>query len=174
MIVKNKVHKKTLSSFLLLAITTLSFSGCGKHEAAGGAVGATAGAIIGSSLADNRNKTTGAVLGGIIGNMIGGGAGRVADQEEADERRHEERIRRNHEREILVREAEIRKTRAGLDRWCLSCHRQNYIDGAKRCPACGDTLVREKYCNGCLTVFAATSVYRYCPYCYERQRLIYR
>lgn len=159
---------------IIFVSATLTFSGCGRHEATGGAVGTAAGALIGSSFASERNKTTGAVLGGIIGNMIGGGAGRAADAEEAAEHRHEKLIQRAREQEIAQREAHVRRMSTGLDRWCLSCHRQNGIEGAKRCPSCGDSLVREKYCDGCMTVFAATSVYRYCPYCYDKQRLAFR
>ena len=166
-----KVH--TVGSILLLGMV-VTFAGCGKHEASGGAMGATAGAIIGSGLSDRHNRTTGAVLGGIIGNMIGGSVGRAADQEEAEERQHEVRVRRERERELALREAEARRVQAGLDRWCLSCHRQNAIAGAYRCPSCGDPLIREKYCDGCLTAFSPTSVYRYCPYCHEKRRLLYR
>ncbi|MBM3886681.1 glycine zipper 2TM domain-containing protein, partial [Candidatus Dependentiae bacterium] len=136
------------------------FSGCGKHEATAGTVGATAGAIIGSSLTDNRNKTSAALLGGVIGNIIGSHAGRAADQEEAAEEYYHKRTIELREREIVRREAEVRLVNAGLDRWCLACHRQNGIPGAHRCPSCGDSLVREKVCNGCLTSFSPTVSYR--------------
>lgn len=158
----------------VLSCLTLLLAACGRHETTGGAFGTAAGAIIGSSIADRHDKTTGAVLGGIIGNMIGGSAGRAADEEEAEERRHHQRSMRDRERQIAAREAELYKTKNGLDRWCMSCYRQNNIPGAQRCPSCGDGLVREKYCNGCLSIFPTTSSYRYCPYCRERRSLIYR
>lgn len=158
----------------MLISLSLLFSACGRHETAGGTFGTAAGAIIGSSVAGRNDKTTGAVLGGIIGNMIGGSAGRAADQEEADEQRYHRRLIRERERQITLREAELQRTRNGLDRWCMSCYRQNNIAGAQRCPSCGDGLIREKYCNGCLTTFTPTSAYRYCPYCRERRALVYR
>lgn len=137
-------------------------------------MGAAAGAIIGSALADEDDKTSGVLFGGIIGNMLGGAAGRVADQEEAAVARREALVRRENERIIEQQKELARRSRDGLDRWCLSCYRQNGIAGARRCTACGDMLVREKFCDGCLTVFAATSAYRYCPYCQERHRLAFR
>ena len=168
------INANRITSLFALLILPLFLSGCGRHETTGGAFGTAAGAIIGSSVAGRNDKTTGAVLGGIIGNMIGGSAGRAADQDEAEENRHQHRIIRERERQIAAREAELLRTRNGLDRWCMSCYRQNNIAGAQRCPSCGDGLIREKYCNGCLTTFTATSSYRYCPYCRERRALVYR
>jgi len=158
---------------LLIGITTF-FSGCGKHETVGGTMGATAGAIIGSTLSNNKNKTTGVLLGGMIGNMLGSSAGRAADQEAAEEEYYKARTLVLREREIAQREAQVRRVQAGLDRWCLNCHRQNSIPGAYRCPSCGDKFVREKTCNGCATSFSPTTSYRYCPYCNERRLLVFR
>ena len=162
------------SLYIVVACISVLFIGCGRHETTGGAFGATAGAIIGSSISDPRDKTTGAVLGGIIGNMLGGVAGRTADMEERIEACHQQRLEKNRVRQLAAREAALNHTHKGLDRWCLSCYRQNNIAGAQRCPSCGDSLVREKFCDGCLTTFIATSSYRYCPYCRERRVLAYR
>ncbi len=170
--VKNSMHQVITFAFFVGAMSL--FSGCGRHEAAAGTMGATAGAIIGSSLTNNKNKTTAALLGGVIGNIIGSSAGRAADQEEAAEDRYHARTAELRERSMAQREAEVRRLQAGLDRWCLSCHRQNSIPGAHRCPSCGDSLVREKVCSGCLTSFSPTVSYRFCPYCSEKRILAFR
>jgi DNA-directed RNA polymerase subunit RPC12/RpoP len=168
------MHTYKLYSYSLLLVASTLLSGCGRHETAGGTIGATAGAIIGAGLADERNTSTGALLGGVIGNMLGGAAGRAADAEEAEEKRHYAQMRRLREQEIERREEQNRRAQAQLDRWCMSCLRQNSIEGAHRCPSCGDRLIREKFCSGCLTAFSANSSYRYCPYCNEKRVLAYR
>lgn len=166
------MHQVMTFALFIGAISVLS--GCGKHEVAAGSVGATAGAIIGSSLTNNKNKTTAALLGGVIGNIIGSSAGRAADQEEASEGLYHAPFTQLRKRSVAQRETEVRRVHAGLDRWCLFCHRQNNIPGAHRCPSCGDSLVREKFCSGCLTSFAPTVSYRFCPYCSEKRILAFR
>lgn len=146
-----------------MVLIGLFLSGCGRHETTGGAFGTATGAMIGAHVAGHRDKATGAILGGLIGNMIGSSAGRVADKEEASEQ----------QREAYVRRLEAENNN-GFNRWCLSCYRKNKIQGAQRCPTCGDRLVSEKYCGGCLTSFSVESMYRYCPYCREKRRLIYK
>jgi hypothetical protein len=136
-------------------------------------MGATAGAIIGSSLSSNKNKTTAAVIGGIIGNIVGTTAGRAADADEAHERRYARNVMKQ-ERELMKRHVQVHRLQAALDSWCASCREQNCIPGALRCPSCGDALVREKFCSGCLTGFSPTASYRYCPFCRDRRALAYR
>ncbi len=133
-------------------------------------MGATAGAIVGSAVTSPRNSTTGALVGGIIGNLVGRHAGRSADEDEAEEKRYRRELAR---RDAALREEEANRRRADLNRWCISCHRQNTILGAQRCISCGDMLVRQKYCPGCLTTFSVASAGRFCPFCAEKRRLEY-
>lgn len=160
-------------AFWVLVTVSIFLGACGKHETTGGALGTTAGAIIGSSISSEKNKTTAAVIGGIIGNIVGASAGRTADEEEAEELRLAKKFARR-ERKFARHLEQVHKLQANLDRWCVTCKNQNTIPGAYRCTSCGDALVCEKFCSGCLTGFSPAASYRYCPYCRDRRILAYR
>jgi len=152
------MNNKTISflSLTLMGTLVLAFSGCGKHETAGGTVGAATGVAIGSAVAGRNDKGTGALIGGLIGNYIGRSAGRAEDKEERAEE-HREQLDRAH--------AETRRLEREMAKWCPSCNVQVKLSGAQSCPDCGSHLIHEKYCNRCRTIFAPETRYRYCPYC---------
>ena len=149
---------KTISFLTLMVMSALvlTFSGCGKHETAGGAVGAATGVAIGSAVAGRNDKGTGALIGGLIGNYFGRQAGRAEDEEEkAGE--HRDQLNRAH--------AETRRLERELAKWCPSCNVQVKLAGAQSCPDCGSHLIHEKYCRRCRTIFTPETHYHYCPYC---------
>lgn len=142
----------------------LFMTGCGKHEAAGGAFGAATGAVVGNVVSGGRSKGAGTLIGAALGHYVGSSAGRSADDQERNEKI---------ERANSVRVVHVERT-ARSSKWCQHCHHRVGISHAVRCPDCGDNLVYDKYCRDCRTVFPADSSYQYCPYCEDRVRLVNR
>ncbi len=172
--------QKKLSLFLLLSLipSLAIFIGCGKHEARHGAVGAVAGGAIGNIVTGGRSKGFGTLMGAALGSIIGSEMGRDADDEVADERaeRRAKEQQLAHERSkpksVVIVHAVSETKRAGT--WCTTCYKTISINGARRCTDCGDVLVYEKFCDYCHEGFSPRSEYRYCPYCPQRSRLVWR
>ncbi|MFH1643714.1 MAG: glycine zipper 2TM domain-containing protein [bacterium] len=167
---------KNLFKYFFFLLFVLTFFGCGKHEATGGAVGAASGAVVGEALSGDKSKGGGTLLGAVIGNYIGRKIGRSEDRkvlrpldklEAQDDRTQREEMQNLKE--------ENRYLRKNLKKWCDNCHRNVSIAGANNCPYCGNHLIREKFCKICGTTFNPESNYRYCPYCSkENVHLSYR
>lgn len=169
--------KKSLSIYALafLLITTLIFSGCGKHEARSGAVGAIAGGAIGNIATGGRSKgvgtLAGAALGGLIGSCIGQDADEEVNQERMERRAKEQQLAYERSKPKVV---VVHHTPKYQGSYCSTCYKNVALSGARRCPDCGDVLVYEKFCDLCHESFNPRSEYRYCPYCPQRVRLAYR
>lgn len=167
------------SLFCSIAVLCLLTS-CGKHEAASGAVGTASGAALGASLAGKRDKGTGALLGALVGNYVGRRIGKSADKAEEDEERlYQERRHCQDQRECVQRFQDLLKKKIEdyqkeLKKWCVGCRHHVTIAGARRCPDCGDGLIREKVCDRCHARFKPNVNFRYCPYCTRRVLLSYR
>lgn len=142
-----------------MIVPVLLLAGCGKHEAAGGTFGAATGAVVGHAVSGGRDKGTGALIGAAVGHYLGSSAGRGADEQEKAEK--------------TVRVVHIERTRRA-SKWCQTCHQRVSISHAVRCPDCGDSLVYDKFCSDCRTVFPADSSYQFCPYCDDRVKLTNR
>jgi len=151
-----------IGSCYLLTILT----GCGRNEAAGGAVGAAGGAMVGAAVAGPRNTGVGALVGALVGNIVGRGIGESEDHREQKQERQRERA--YHERELAYLEAENVALQRKLIKWCNGCGRKETMASARRCVACGDELIHEKYCGSCKTAFSPNLRYRYCPHCKDR------
>ena len=154
-----------LKTIGMVGVVMMVMPGCGKHEASHGAIGTGAGAVLGASLAGGKSKGTGAILGGLIGNFVGREMGKSVDDEVESSERRRAYDRRRHQNELAQMEQENRSLQRKLDRWCGTCHSKVTIDGAHRCPDCGDKLIREKLCEQCHEHFSPQTQYRYCPYC---------
>ena len=133
----------SLHALLTLIITTIFFAGCGKHEARSGAVGAVAGGAIGNMVTGGKSKGFGTLVGAALGGIFGSEMGREADEEVADEkaeRRSKEQqlaYERSKPKSVVVVHHTPKPTPHG--QWCSTCYKQVGINGAHRCPDCGDT-----------------------------------
>ena len=148
-----------LKKFIIISILPtliLVLSNCGKHETTSGAVGTATGVAIGTAVAGKKDKGTGALLGGLIGNFVGREVGRDEDIREEREEQKEK---------VEKLESEKRYLKKQLDKWCMGCGKKVTISGAQSCPDCGDTLIREKFCGRCKTIFSPENRFKYCPYC---------
>lgn len=159
--------KKIILTNILLIVSILSFTGCGKHESEGGATGLAAGALVGAAVSGKHDKGAGTAIGALIGNTIGRVIGRAEDRVEAKNEEELKELRRRN-RELHARRARRR------EKWCSYCVEKINIDRATCCPYCGNDLVVEKYCKRCYSSFAPESSYSYCPYCPVRMRLCSR
>lgn len=173
-----KVHAMksgTLPLFILGLVISL-FSGCGKHETTNGAVGAVAGGALGNLVTGGKSKGFGTLMGAALGGIIGSEVGRNADEEIAEERadRRMTEIQLSREKNKHKKVIVVQTTPRMQGTWCSQCSRSVSIEQAKRCPDCGDMLVCEKFCDYCHESFGASSAYRYCPYCPQRSRLVWR
>ncbi len=171
--------KKPLTLLLLSLIPLLTiFTGCGKHEARSGAVGAVAGGALGNIITGGKSKGFGTLVGAALGGILGSEMGRDADGEVADERaeRHSKEQQLAYERSKPKSVVVVHTTPAPrhTGNWCSTCYKTVNISGARRCGDCGDVLVYEKFCDYCHEGFSPRSEYRYCPYCPQRSRLVWR
>jgi len=141
---------------LLLVVLFLPFSGCGKHEAEGGAAGTVIGAAAGGALSSKKSKAEGTLLGAFVGNTIGRLAGSKEDRREERER---------HNSRVAFLQQENRKLKKGLERWCPRCHRKSTLKDARACTRCGEALIVEQYCSSCRSYFEPRDGYIYCPNC---------
>lgn len=139
----------------------LIFSGCGKHEERGAVGGVITGGAIGNVVTGGKSKGLGTLVGATLGGIIGSEMGRDTDEEIAEEKAGRAKV-------VIVRSNPQPGT------WCISCHRNVTISGARRCPDCGDILVHDKICSICRETFSPRSSTRYCPYCPERSKLVWR
>lgn len=154
------------SLFILSVVLLQLFSGCGKHESAGGTLGAASGALIGTAVAGRHDKVTGAVIGGLVGNLLGREVGKDVDrEEEREERIIKQQKDANRERKIQQLREENEMLKHTFDRWCQDCGKKVTLLGAQSCPKCGGCLIRYRYCRECGTKFEVQCGYRFCPYC---------
>ncbi len=158
-----------VASCIVCVCLIVLMSGCGKNETTGGTIGAASGAVIGEAVAGKKDKATGTLVGALIGGCLGKEIGRAADEEEREEKEVRKRVATK--RHINRLQAENRALKRSVASWCPSCPQKVKILGARRCPDCGDGLIREKYCSGCAQIFSPALGHRYCPYCRRKTLL---
>lgn len=155
-------RKTTFTPLIAGALLISILPGCGKKEAAGGAIGAASGGLIGHVVTGGKHNAAGTLIGGLIGGLVGSSIGRASDEEDAEE---EKEVK---DTQIALLKNENRKLRSNLTTWCADCGRTCNIVGAHSCASCGGMLIREKFCKTCSTIFSPCTGYRYCPYCKDR------
>ncbi|MBU1007828.1 zinc ribbon domain-containing protein [Candidatus Dependentiae bacterium] len=157
---EKNISSGVIATCLLTAVIIMA--GCGKDETAGGAAGAASGAMLGAAVSGRHSKGEGALVGGVIGNYIGRTLGCSSDNK---------REQSKHKKEVAELKTQNRNLQRQLTKWCGDCNRQVRMKGARSCPDCGGSLIQEKFCERCKTVFTPDSGYRYCPYCSVRAAL---
>lgn len=171
-----KTHTISLYFLCLTLVASFLISGCGKNEAAGGAVGGASGALLGAAVSGSHSRGTGALIGGLAGTLLGSTIGRSADDEEKEE--EQEYRERKHAQETAQAQHELdrvkQENRMLKQKWCSHCNREVTLAGAQSCPSCGGQLIHERYCRECMACFSPQSGYRYCPYCKNGQQLCAR